>query len=71
VFPPGPGADKSPGVRAAKAWHGDEFRGRKGEESDPYFELCFRHSDALDAEFEELAVRIFGPLLSHAQEVKA
>ena len=38
----------------------------KGEEEDPHFRLCFeQEEDPLDGDFEALALKLLGPLVSH------
>jgi hypothetical protein len=42
-----------------------------GECKDAYFDLCFRNTEPLDAEFEETARAVFEPLLSGLEEVSS
>ncbi len=61
--------DKSPehALRAAEStWAGSEHN--RGECRDSHFELCFKSHNPLDAEFQRLAVEIFGPLLACQRE---
>ncbi len=56
--------DRQDPLRAAqKLWSGSEHSW--GECEDPYFDLALRGADPLDAEFEELALAVFGPLLEN------
>lgn len=48
-------------LEARRTWLGSEFL--RGESSDPYYNLCFRHVDALDNAFRETAIAVYGPLL--------
>jgi exodeoxyribonuclease V gamma subunit len=48
---------------ARKEWEGSDFGGM-AESRDPYFLLCFKHTDPLDEAFEELAKNIFQPLMT-------
>ena len=46
--------------KASRKWLGSEFaKHAKGESEDPYYDQCFRHSNPLDAAFEDIAVRVF------------
>jgi exodeoxyribonuclease V gamma subunit len=61
---------------AGKTWKGgerhgtEEARGR-GEREDDWFQLCFGHAEnPLNAAWEALALRVYGPLLA-AREVKS
>jgi exodeoxyribonuclease V gamma subunit len=49
-------------IAARKKWEGSDFGGM-AESGDPYFLLCFKHTDPLDEAFEELAKKIFQPLM--------
>ena len=56
--------------KAERKWRGSPFAGyARGESDDPYYDLCFRHSDPLDEVFEDVAVRVFSPLLAHCREM--
>ena len=56
--------------KAERKWRGSPFaRYAKGESDDPYYDLCFRHSEPLDEIFEDIAVRVFSPLLAHCREI--
>ena len=57
--------DKSPEEALSKAeatWTGSDFH--RGEGVDPHFQLCFKSTNPLDAEFQRLAEAIYGPLLA-------
>jgi len=61
----GAGPEKS--MRTAKGkWDAFEY----AEKEDAYYDLCFRQVDPLDAEFRELAVAVFAPMLKHEEQVK-
>ncbi len=49
---------------ARKAWEGDEYREGSAERDDAYYQLAFRDTDPLDAEFVELALAVFEPLFA-------
>jgi exodeoxyribonuclease V gamma subunit len=51
---------------ARAAWEGNDFI--MGEKQDLYYQLCFRHQDPIDPEFERIADEIFAPLLEHLKE---
>ena len=56
--------------KAKRKWHGSPFSDyAAGESDDPYYDLCFRRSEPLDEEFEDIAVRVFSPLLAYAKEI--
>jgi exodeoxyribonuclease V gamma subunit len=60
---------KEAGLNAARnVWHSNHGR---GEGDDPYLRLAFRDCDPLDAEFETLAVAVFGPLTAAMTEERA
>jgi len=52
---------------AQKKWVGSDFA--RGESEDPYFERCFGTFDPLDEVFENIATKIFVPLLNHSSEI--
>jgi exodeoxyribonuclease V gamma subunit len=61
------GADDDKAMRAANGkWDAFAFP----EKDDVYYDLCFRQIDPLDAEFRELAVAIFTPMLRHEEQIK-
>ena len=65
------GSEIDPLKEAWKKWgeskvrDGDGYRTVQGENVNPYVALAFSQTDPLDAEFEETALKIFGPLLQH------
>jgi exodeoxyribonuclease V gamma subunit len=52
---------------AAKIWRGNEFA--PGEASDPYYKRCFGGEPPLGPEFEEIAMKVFGPLLIAGEQM--
>lgn len=62
-------SNKSPLEQAMPSWFGSERPEIKGESDDAWFHLCFRHeADPLSEEFEQLARRVFGPMLDATEE---
>ncbi|HET9664264.1 MAG TPA: hypothetical protein VFP00_08545, partial [Burkholderiales bacterium] len=59
--------EKNAAIEAArKEW---EFHDHKhGEGEDPYYRLAFHGCDPLDAEFERLALMVFGPMMQAMRE---
>jgi exodeoxyribonuclease V gamma subunit len=56
--------------KAIRKWCGSPFSDyATGESNDPYYDLCFRQSEPLDEEFEDIAVRVFSPLLAYSKEI--
>jgi exodeoxyribonuclease V gamma subunit len=54
-------------LRAARAtWAGSDYA--PGENSDPYYALCFRGHDPLDTEFETLSRELFDPLMKYQKK---
>jgi len=49
--------------KAREKWLGSDYS--SSEKDDAHFSLCFRDVDALDERFEELADRVFGPLMEY------
>ncbi|MGZ3594128.1 MAG: exodeoxyribonuclease V subunit gamma, partial [Syntrophales bacterium] len=65
------GKPKEAGIEEAKKiWEGSDFVERPGERDDPYFGLCFRNTDPIDAEFQEIAEDIFAPLIAHQKNLE-
>jgi exodeoxyribonuclease V gamma subunit len=65
------GKSKDAGIEEArKVWEGSEFSERPGERDDPYFSLCFRNADPLDAEFQGIADDVFAPLFAHQRNLE-
>jgi exodeoxyribonuclease V gamma subunit len=52
---------------AGSAWRPDREE-VWAEADDPHYDRCFRHTDPLDAEFRELAIRVFGPMIAAMTE---
>jgi exodeoxyribonuclease V gamma subunit len=65
------GKPKNAGMEEArKVWEGSDFGERPGERDDPYFSLCFRNADPLDAEFQRTAEEILAPLFAHRKDIE-
>jgi len=61
------GAENDKAMRTAKGkWDAFDY----AEKDDVHYGLCFRQIDPLDAEFRELAVAIFAPMLKHEEQIK-
>jgi exodeoxyribonuclease V gamma subunit len=54
---------------AANIWFGNEFS--PGESVDPYYKSCFNNGAPLGYEFEDLAMRVFGTLLTVGEQLTA
>jgi exodeoxyribonuclease V gamma subunit len=54
-------------ANARKTWEEGEW-GRMGEETDAYYQLCFREQDPINAIFEKTALEVFEPLLKHLKK---
>ena len=54
--------------RACNTWVGSKYQ--PGESEDAYYQLCFRNTDPLDSEFQNLATKTFGPLLASQKHVE-
>jgi exodeoxyribonuclease V gamma subunit len=54
---------------ARTVWESASFSKVPGECEDPYFDLCFRHVDPLDEEFQQTARAVFEPLVGVVEEV--
>ena len=48
-------------VKARTTWAGSDYH--RGECEDAYYQLCFGSTDPLDSEFEDVAEKVFEPLL--------
>jgi exodeoxyribonuclease V gamma subunit len=58
--------EKNQSLDAARGkWGISDFA--RGEAADPYYRLAFRGSDPLDAEFEAIAMAVFGPIKAAMQ----
>ena len=53
---------------AQKKWISTDFV--RGESDDPYYDICFKTIDPLDASFQQIAESIFKPLLANCTEIK-
>jgi len=56
-------------LAAHRKWEGAPYSAGWGETDDPYYTLCFKHTDPLDESFEALATLIFEPLLRHCRKL--
>ncbi len=58
------------GLKSARAeWTPNAVLGLPREGEDPHMELCFRNRDPFAPPFQETALAVFGPLLSHEQKL--
>ncbi len=55
-----------PLARARQCWEGSEHS--RGEGSNSYYQLAFRHQQPIDASFVALARAVFEPLLEHCAD---
>ena len=53
---------------ARRKWAGSEFF--RGEADDPYFDICFKMTDPLDASFAKISKAIFEPLLENGTRLE-
>jgi exodeoxyribonuclease V gamma subunit len=53
---------------ARRQWIGSEHF--PGESNDLYYRLCFDPADALDPEFQRLAIQVFEPMFAHAAQLQ-
>jgi exodeoxyribonuclease V gamma subunit len=56
-------------TQALKKWQGSGDFAR-GESEDPYYDICFKLTDPLDQDFEDLSKAVFGPLLANITEIE-
>ncbi len=63
-----PNMDKAARV-ARIAWEGNEYQEGSAERNNPYYQLAFRDTNPLDAEFEALALAVFEPLFEQIRVV--
>jgi exodeoxyribonuclease V gamma subunit len=56
-------------ARAKFNWVGDEYKYKHGESEDPYYQRCFENMDPIDEAFEEIAKRVYEPLLTHLTDI--
>ena len=52
---------------ARSTWAGNDYT--LGECEDAYYRLCFKNTDPLDSEFQDIAVNVLGPLIDHEKEI--
>lgn len=52
---------------AGKKWLGSEYH--RGESEDSYYQLCFKNLDPMDKSFEQIAKRVYRPLLDSCTEI--
>jgi exodeoxyribonuclease V gamma subunit len=61
--------DTEKALRAARRqWEGDDFQRLAPERDHVYYQLAFRDTDPLDAEFEAVALAVFGPLCAQVRQ---
>lgn len=61
------GASPEKAIKAADAkWDAYQY----AEKENTYYDLCFRQTNPLDAEFIELAIAIFEPMLRYEEQIK-
>ena len=53
---------------AQKKWLSTDFA--RGESDNPYYDICFKMDDPLDASFQEIAKTVFKPLLANCTEIE-
>jgi exodeoxyribonuclease V gamma subunit len=53
---------------AQRKWLSTDFA--RGESDDPYVDLCFKPVDPFDASFQEIAEKVFKPLLANFTEIE-
>ncbi|MFZ1987267.1 MAG: exodeoxyribonuclease V subunit gamma [Desulfatitalea sp.] len=54
---------------ASNVWFGNDFL--PGESADPYYKICFNNGTPLGYEFENVAMRVFGTLLTVGEQLPA
>ena len=54
-------------IKAKNKWQGSDFN--RGEIEDPYYQRCFNNLDPMDESFEDIAKRIYLPILEHHTEI--
>jgi exodeoxyribonuclease V gamma subunit len=55
-------------IRARRTYEGSDFS--RGEGEDPYYGVCFRAKDPMNAAFAKIAEEVFAPMLEHMKEVE-
>jgi len=58
-------------TKAMERWNGSDYSLSPAESADPALELCFSGGDVMDAEFVDLATRVYAPLIAIAVEKKS
>ncbi|RLB37026.1 MAG: exodeoxyribonuclease V subunit gamma [Deltaproteobacteria bacterium] len=53
--------------KAATAWRGDQYR--RAESDEPHYQTCFGNVDPLGETFQELALKVYGPLLEIQKKI--
>jgi exodeoxyribonuclease V gamma subunit len=65
------GKSREEALKAARnEWRRPANAEYSGESEDPYLQLCFGRLEVLDEAFEDLALRVFQPLLEHQSPVE-
>ena len=54
-------------LKARNKWRGDDFNW--GECEDDYYQLCFRNTDPLDSEFQDISEEVFVTLLRNEKRI--
>jgi exonuclease V gamma subunit len=63
------GKSKTAALKAAqRKWVSSDFV--RGESDDPYYDICFRMYDPLDASFQKISETVFKPLLANCTEIE-
>jgi exodeoxyribonuclease V gamma subunit len=55
--------------RARFRWAGGDYDKMTAEGGDRYYQRCFDNMDPIDATFEEVAKRVYTPLLAHLEKI--
>ncbi len=53
--------------KARLVWEGDQYS--RNESEDFSYRICFQGRDPLDAEFEQISLSLFGPLIEHRKSI--
>ena len=63
------GKSKATALKMAQnKWISTDFT--RGESDDPYYDICFKMVDPLDASFQKVAETVFKPILSNCTEIE-
>ncbi len=54
--------------KAYNTWLGNDYK--RGEVEDLYYSLCFRNSNPIDSEFQEIALEVYEPMIESQRKVK-